>query len=468
MVVVAALTVLDLIALAGKALILLLLLCSVASLFSLYLFLSSLGQPRKRLRTWAAILLPPLFVALLLSFLTMVFPVVLDMTLNPVYGLAPHGHADRPNGAAQPSAAAQSLHSRLWIADMHSDTLLWPKRDILERHSYSHVDLPRLQEGNVALQAFTIVTKVPAGMNFESNPEPSLLKDNLLFKTIFEGWGLDAINSRPARTLFQIHNLQDAVRRSNGTLSLIRFREDLSSFIQHRQEYLQKSDDIKNKPVAAMLGIEGLHALDGNFTNVDVFFQEGVRMMGMTHFFDNDLGGSAHGVEKGGITEFGKRVFERMEELGILPDVAHASERLTEDIINLALASPKRRPVVSSHTGVRGVCDNVRNLKDEHIKGIARTGGLLSIAYFAPAVCGDDLLQSIVDSIKYVAKLVGVQHVALGSDFDGSVGTPFDTTGLIYLTDALLRDGTFSEHEIELIMGGNVRNLLLQHLPPSV
>src|SRR3990167_1184025 len=126
----------------------------------------------------------------------------------------------------------------------------------------------------------------------------------------------------------------------------------------------------------------------------------------------------------------------------MLVDIAHASEAVIDDILELSTL-----PIVSSHTGVRGVCNNQRNLRDEHLKGIAATGGVVGVAYFEPAVCGDNILDSIVETVVYLKNLIGTEHIALGSDFDGTVRVPFDTSKLIYITDALMRKG-FSNTEI--------------------
>jgi microsomal dipeptidase-like Zn-dependent dipeptidase len=112
---------------------------------------------------------------------------------------------------------------------------------------------------------------------------------------------------------------------------------------------------------------------------------------------------------------------------------------------------------------VRGTCDNQRNLSDDELRGIAATGGVIGIGYWDTATCGTDA-RAIARSIRYAANVAGVEHVALGSDFDGAVKEPFDTTGVVEITDALLAEG-FSEDEIKMIMGGNVIRLLSENLP---
>jgi microsomal dipeptidase-like Zn-dependent dipeptidase len=151
-------------------------------------------------------------------------------------------------------------------------------------------------------------------------------------------------------------------------------------------------------------------------------------------------------------------MIRRMEARGMLIDVAHAAPRTIADVLKAAT-----RPVIDTHTGLQGVCPGPRNLSDEELRGIAATGGLVGIGYWDAATCGTGA-RAIARSIRYAANLVGVEHVALGSDFDGAVKEPFDTTGVVEITDALLAEG-FSEDEIRMIMGGNVFRLLAETLP---
>ncbi len=187
-------------------------------------------------------------------------------------------------------------------------------------------------------------------------------------------------------------------------------------------------------------------------------YDAGFRIMGLTHFFDNEVGGSAHGLKKGGLTEFGRQVVPRLEEKKMLIDLAHASRPLIDDVLAIA-----KRPVIVSHTGVAGTCPGPRNLTDAHLRGIANTGGVIGIGYWDGAVC-ETSVDAIVKAMRYAADKVGVEHIALGSDFDGAVNAPFDTTGLAQLTQGLAKAG-FSNQDIAAIMGGNVRRLLLESLP---
>ena len=143
----------------------------------------------------------------------------------------------------------------------------------------------------------------------------------------------------------------------------------------------------------------------------------------------------------------------------MLVDVAHASAATIDDVLahgHAARSSP-RTP------GCAASCDNARNLTDDHVRGIAETGGLIGIGFW-PTACGGDDVAAIARSIRYAVDVAGVEHVALGSDFDGAVPVPFDATGLVLLTDALL-DAGFADDDIARVMGGNVRRLLAEVLP---
>jgi microsomal dipeptidase-like Zn-dependent dipeptidase len=207
-----------------------------------------------------------------------------------------------------------------------------------------------------------------------------------------------------------------------------------------------------------VLVTEGLHPLEGKLENVDRLYEAGFRITGLTHFFDNEVGGSAHGMVQGGLTPFGRQVVARLEEKKMLVDLAHASPHLIDDVLAIA-----KRPVLVSHTGVKGTCPGPRNLSDAHIKAIAATGGVIGIAYFQGAVCGLTAAD-IIKAMQHAIAVAGVKHVALGSDFDGAIRVAFDTTGLQLLTQRLMEAG-LSESDIADVMGGNVRRLLLENLP---
>lgn len=376
-----------------------------------------------------------LLVAAFVSFFTIV-PVVVDSRMNTVVSTT------IPTVSPQASA----LHRTLFVADLHADELLWG-RDLLQRVDRGHVDLPRLQEGKVALQVFSAVTKTPRDMNYDKNTGET---DNIALLALAQRWPGETRTSLRARATYQAERLQDAILRAGGAITLITSRDTLMAFARRRG-----GDPMQ---VGALLAIEGLHALDGRLENVDVLFAHGYRMMGLTHFFDNEVAGSAHGVTHGGLTPLGRQVVQRMEQLGIAVDLAHASTQTVQEVLAMAT-----RPVVVSHTGVAAVCPGPRNLTDEQLRAIAANGGLIGIGYWDGAVC-EPTIENIVKAIMHAVQVMGVQHVGLGSDFDGTTKTPWDTRGVIVITDALLKAG-LSADDVSRVMGGNALEYLMRTLP---
>ena len=344
------------------------------------------------------------------------------------------------------SERARAMHQRLFVADLHADSLLW-NRDLLSRGSRGHVDLPRLVEVGVALQAFTIVTKTPRRMNIERNSSDT---DNITLLALVQRWPPRTWNNLTERALYQASRLNAAAERSGGELKVIRTASDLEAFQARRAT--------DKNVVAGLIGVEGAHALGGDLRNLERLFEAGVRMMAPTHFFDTEIGGSAHGAGRSGLTDLGRDWVRRMEEKRMIIDLAHASPATIDDVLKIAT-----RPVVVSHTGVRGTCDNQRNLSDAQLMAIADQGGLIGIGVWDTAVCGGDA-RAIAQAIAHAINVAGFEHVALGSDFDGAVTAPFDATGLPQITQALLDVG-LDETKIEGVMGGNVRRLLGRLLP---
>jgi microsomal dipeptidase-like Zn-dependent dipeptidase len=331
------------------------------------------------------------------------------------------------------------------VVDLHADTLLW-SRDLLKRASYGHVDLPRLREGHIGLQILGVVTQVPLFFKLDGNSDrPDVITG--LIKA--QRWPTETHSSRMARALYQGERLRAWVGASDGALKLVKSQRDLEELLKERAA---------GKPlIGVMLMLEGSHALEGNLANLDRLYAQGFRIVGLTHFFDNAMSGSAHGKKKEGLTGLGRKLVERAQSLGMLVDLAHASPAAIDDTLEIS-----KQPVIVSHTGVRGTCDTVRNLSDQHLRRVAAAGGIIGIGLFEFATCGKTL-EDTVKAMRYVADLVGVQHVALGSDWDGST-TVVDTSGLVLLTEALMK-ANFSIEEIAAIMGGNMLRVLHQTLP---
>ena len=356
-----------------------------------------------------------------------------------------------PVGPTPPDAVsgrALALHATLRVADLHADSLLWG-RDLLVRGDRGHVDVPRLIEGGVALQVLSMPVKTPRDLNIERNTDAT---DQVLAIALAKRWP-------PAtwrRLLPRVLHLADRACRfaddSAGAFRIVASQADLAAYLAEREATPGMT--------AGLLSIEGAHALDGDPANVDVVADAGIRMISPAHFFDTAFGGSAHGVEQGGLTEKGREMVRRMEARGVILDVAHASARTIDDALAIAT-----RPVVASHTGVRGVCDNARNLSDDHLDGIAATGGLVGIGFWETA-SGGPHPADIARSIAYAIGRIGVDHVALGSDWDGAVPVPFDAANVVRLTDALLTAG-LDDTAIRAVMGENALRVLATALPPA-
>ncbi len=372
--------------------------------------------------------------ALVVAAFLLLAPGLAERSMNRVVGTS---------ATVEPRAAA--LHRTLTIADLHGDTLLW-QRDLLDRSPRGHIDLPRLRDGNVALQVFSSVSQTPAGQNYERNEDSDVL------------WQLAIGQQQPpstwfsplGRTLFHGRKLQQAIAASDGGLVAVRSQADLARLAAARR---------RGRPVTgALFSVEGLQNLEGDFANLARLHDAGVRMAGLTHFFDNAVAGSMHGVRKGGLTPLGRRVVREMERRGMIVDIAHCSHACVADVLAMAT-----RPVLSSHGGVQATCDENRNLSDDEIRGVARTGGVIGIGVWDAAVCGTEPADT-ARAMRHVRDLVGIDHVALGTDFDGAVTAGYDVSRLALVTSALIDEG-FSDADIAKAMGGNVLRVMSATLP---
>ena len=347
------------------------------------------------------------------------------------------------------SPQAQALHDRLVIGDWHSDALLWD-RNLLKRVSRGHTDVPRLLDGNVAVQVFTTVTKSPRGQNYGHNSASAA--DNITPLFIGQLRSPKAWFSLKERALVQAEALTKAAESAPNELRIIRNQADLQQVLELRAE--------GKKILGTIMGSEGGHPLEGDLANLNELYDAGFRVMGLTHFFDNELGGSLHGEggSGNGLTDFGRQVVEAMETKNMIVDLAHASPQIVRDV----LAMPGTRPILS-HTGISGHCKSPRNLDDNLLAEIATKGGVIGIGYWADVVCGDTPAD-IAGSIRAAIDLVGEDHVSLGSDYDGSVDAPFDAAHLVALTQALM-DAGLSDDQISKVMGGNMIRYLSENLP---
>jgi microsomal dipeptidase-like Zn-dependent dipeptidase len=367
-------------------------------------------------------------------------PAYVERSLNPLR---------MPEGGWPVTAESEELHRKLVIGDWHADPLLWD-RDLLKRGDRGHTDIPRLLEGNVAVQVFTTVTKSPRGQNYAANSADA--PDNITPLFMGQLRPVRSWFSLKERALVQAEALRDMAARAPDSLRLIRSREDLRDLLADRADGQQV--------LGAVLGSEGGHPLEGDLANLDVLYDAGFRLMGLTHFFDNELGGSLHGEggSGAGLSAFGAEVVQGMMDKGMVIDLAHASPQMVRDV----LAIDGTRPVLS-HTGIHGHCDSHRNLDDDLMQAIAAKGGVIGIGFWSDVVCGAEP-SDIAASINAAIALVGEDHVSLGSDYDGSVDAPFDAAHLAALTQALM-DAGLGDQQIAKVMGGNMMRYLSETLP---
>ncbi len=339
------------------------------------------------------------------------------------------------------SAEASALHATLRVADLHNDALLWD-RDFLARNRRGHSDAPRLADGRYRLQVLSSVTKTPRNLNYAENDADS---DNITPLVIAQRWPVKTWGSLAERALHHAALAESAAKRSKGGLAVIRTKADLAAALN-------------GGAIAIVLATEGAHPLEGDLANLDRLYDAGFRMLGLQHFFDNELGGSLHGISGAGLTDFGRAAVIAAEEKGMIVDVAHSSEAVVRDVLALT-----RNPIVVSHTGIRGHCENDRNFSDDLMREIARRGGLVGIGFWDGAVC-EATLASVASAIAYAIETLGADHVALGSDYDGATAVPFDASEVAALTDALLKAGV-SEADIRAVMGENAIRFFEANLP---
>ncbi|MFP6662837.1 MAG: membrane dipeptidase [Deltaproteobacteria bacterium] len=362
------------------------------------------------------------------------------------------GRLERATNQVEPHApwpvddATRAFHQTLLVGDLHADTLLWD-RDLLERANRGHVDLVRLAEGNAAVQVFATVTKTPSGQNYESNTAET---DNITALALIQGWPLATWTSLKARALHQAARLHDAAARAPDRLVVLEDRGDLEEVLARRA----RGESV----LGGLLATEGSHALDGELASIAELRGAGFRMMSLQHFFDNSLGGSLHGQSKSGLTPFGREVVLELVRQKIMLDVAHSSPAVVEEVLAMVEV-----PLVVSHTGIHSICPSPRNISDRLMRKIGERGGLIGIGFWDAAVC-DITPAGIARAIRGAVSVAGIDHVALGSDWDGGTTVMVDASELPALTQALLAEG-FTRPEVGQIMGGNLVRYLRENLP---
>jgi membrane dipeptidase len=318
---------------------------------------------------------------------------------------------------------AVQLHRQSFVSDAHCDTILdvlKGKRRLAERSSEGQIDLPKLHEGNVSAQVFAVWTP------------PERYADALKY-------GMEAADA----FLEEVEDNDDLI--SATTVDDLDFA-------------------FSTGKVAGILGMEGAEPLKGSISVLRDFYRLGLRLLTLTWNFRNEAAdGVKESITRGGLTRFGRDLVAACNDLGIILDVSHLSPAGVEDV--LALSS---KPIIASHSNAKALCNHPRNLTDEQIKAIASTGGAIGVT-FVPAFLRKDKenasVSDVLDHIDYITKLVGAEHVMLGSDFDGMGETVpkglEDASKLPALTEGLVERG-YNEDEIKTILGLNFRRVFAE------
>jgi membrane dipeptidase len=323
---------------------------------------------------------------------------------------------------------ARALHGEVCVLDLHADTAKLMDKlgyDLAARHDrpmprlanvFGHVDLPRLRDGGVAGQFF----------GFWTTPYPER--------------GCARSVAR------QLDALDRAIARHPGEIAWARTGADVRAAKAAGR-------------IAALGGIEGGQALEGELGTIEAFSRRGVRYLGLLHFSANAIGRPAKGRGADaaqGLTGFGRDVVRECERCGVIVDLAHINRRGFFEALSLAT-----RPAMVSHTGVLGVHEHWRNIDDEQLRAIADRGGCVGII-FSRRYLGSASIDAVVDHLLHVLDVAGEDVPALGSDFDGFVVPPVgleDVAALPNLTMALSRRGV-PPRALEKILGGNVLRVL--------
>jgi membrane dipeptidase len=329
----------------------------------------------------------------------------------------------------QGSDAARAIHAEHPPIDLHADTLMWSRwvgYDIHKAHEPplplaalgGHIDLPRMREGGMGAQFFGLVSL------------PLADRTRGMARIVHE----------------QIDVLERQMVQRPGAIRLVRTAREIEAC---------RND----QAIAALLGIEGAHALEGSLDNVTAFARRGVRYIGLLHYASNEAGYPMYGRgrrDSDGLTPWGLRLVERCEAEGVIVDLAHVNKKGFLDACRLA-----KKPPIVSHTGVLGAFEHWRNIDDEQLRAVADKGGVIGII-FVPQFVGGDGLEPVVHHLKHILDVVGEDAAALGSDWDGFIipTKPLkDPRGLPLLTDALLEAG-FSERTVAKILRHNVMRVL--------
>ncbi len=343
------------------------------------------------------------------------------------FGYAADSTTTNISGGENFSTYLQTVHSKYTMIDLHNDVLEVmvndPQYHLATLHTYNHTDIPRLQQGEVDIQFFSIWVD-PDSTHYTNYFQRALTMRDLFYSEL---------TANPL-TIAQAITIQQALELNN-----------------------------QNK-IAGIIGVEGGHHIQNNLDYLDTLYNAGMRYLTITWNNSTNWAISARDSRTltQGLTEFGKQVIRKLDSLGVIIDVSHVGIKTIQDILAVTT-----NPIIASHSGARALRDNTRNLYDWQIQDIANSGGVIGIVFYPPFLSNSSPvdISNVIQHIDHIVNLVGVNYVAIGSDFDG-IGTNVvigleDVSKFPDLTLALLQHG-YSELEVAKILGGNFRRVFEQ------
>lgn len=360
----------------------------------------------------------------------------MENTEKPIFGVQWHPEAMAPQGDEQMKALfayhienarrfalAKSIHQRIITIDSHTDTpMIFPGEFNIGEKEGGKVNLPFMEEGRI--DATFMVAYIPQGKRDE---------EALRMATDY------------------------AIERLNQVIRQQALNPGRMAIATTPQQILETKRQGKK---AICLGIENGYALGKRIENLHMFKDMGVSYITLCHNGDNDICDSARGNrEWNGLSPFGKEVVKEMNRLGIMVDISHAAESSFYDALETSQA-----PIIASHSSARLLCDHPRNLTDDQLRALAAHGGVAQICLYKGFINEDAEKASLTDAIRHInhiVNLVGIDHVGIGSDFDGDgevIGCSA-TNELINITVRLLEEG-YTEEDIRKIWGGNLLRVM--------
>lgn len=325
-------------------------------------------------------------------------------------------------GGENISTFLQTIHSKYTLIDLHNDVLEVmigdPNYHLADLHNYNHTDIPRLQQGGVDIQFFSIWVSPTEYTNYFNQ---ALVMRDLFYSEL----AANTITIEQATTINQALEINE-----------------------------------QNK-IAAVIGVEGGHHIEESIDKLVQLYNAGMRYLTIT--WNNSISWAISAADTRtttqGLNTFGRQVIKTLDSLGVIIDVSHTGIKTIQDILQ-----ETSNPIIATHSGARAIRNHTRNLYDWQIQDIANSGGVVGIVFYPPFLTSNPPaeISDVIQHVDHIVNLVGVDYVAIGSDFDG-IGTNVvigleDVSKYPDLTLALLEHG-YTEQEVAKFLGGNFKRV---------